>query len=693
MASAEPTRNGTTAAVRLFGRHAASQATPARAVPEVPAHDARGADDDAVAREARADAGDTPRAERRVRMAKSRQRKMTRTSARKKLLPPSDPRAFFVANFGPSVPSSDPSARGATTMLRLAAFLALLLPVSAGTGAPPRHPARVFSPPAHASIPPPITQCDERWRDAPLDHFSFSSDATYRQRYFLCRRYAHPTDPVLFFYTGNEANVELYLNATGIMWESAERFGAALVFAEHRYYGQSRPSTYDPDSDAPLRDQLAHLTSEQAMADYATLIRDVLRELRAPDAPVVVFGGSYGGMLATWMRIKYPSIVDAAVAGSAPVWSFEGEDPPVDPGAFAMGVTHDATAAGGASPACASNVRKAFAELRRRGDGDDATRASLATPLRACPGWGRDETRGKRTSVAGKRTHAERRTHAGKDSAAESSSSADPAPSREAVASAMEWLQSAFDYLAMGNFPYPSGYILNGDGTLPAYPFRVACEGDVADPNLERRGGDALVAALVSAAATFYNHSGDAPCFDYDAGVNPDTDEDGKLWDWQFCTEMHMPTSRDGVEDMFWPQPWNATEAAEGCAERWGVRPKPLWADTTFGGKRLRAASNVAWSNGNLDPWARLGVTESLSENLVAVHVLGGAHHLDFMWSRPDDIPGARVARDAERALIARWIDEKRTTTRAAKRSAEGKENTKRRRNGARRAKATVVSE
>ena len=54
-----------------------------------------------------------------------------------------------------------------------------------------------------------------------------------------------------------------------------------------------------------------------------------------------------------------------------------------------------------------------------------------------------------------------------------------------------------------GELPYPSGYILNGDGTLPAYPFRVACEGDVADPNLERRGGDALVAALVSAAAAF----------------------------------------------------------------------------------------------------------------------------------------------------------------------------------------------
>ena len=28
-----------------------------------------------------------------------------------------------------------------------------------------------------------------------------------------------------------------YLNNTGLMWESAEAFGAMLVFAEHRYYG------------------------------------------------------------------------------------------------------------------------------------------------------------------------------------------------------------------------------------------------------------------------------------------------------------------------------------------------------------------------------------------------------------------------------------------------------------------------
>ena len=49
-----------------------------------------------------------------------------------------------------------------------------------------------------------------------------------------------PGGPILF-YCGNEANVELYVNATGLMWERAPELGALLVFAEHRYYGDSQP--------------------------------------------------------------------------------------------------------------------------------------------------------------------------------------------------------------------------------------------------------------------------------------------------------------------------------------------------------------------------------------------------------------------------------------------------------------------
>ena len=112
-----------------------------------------------------------------------------------------------------------------------------------------------------------LARCRELWRDATLDHFSGwrprrsadidsgegeeepmadknkkkhrrhhrqKTSQTFRQRYFVCDdQWAGPGSPI-FFYFGNEADVTLYLNATGLMWQSAPEFGAALVFAEHR---------------------------------------------------------------------------------------------------------------------------------------------------------------------------------------------------------------------------------------------------------------------------------------------------------------------------------------------------------------------------------------------------------------------------------------------------------------------------
>lgn len=40
---------------------------------------------------------------------------------------------------------------------------------------------------------------------------------------------------------------------------------------------------------------LGCLSSTQALADYATLITDLKKNLSAVDSPVLVFGGSYGG--------------------------------------------------------------------------------------------------------------------------------------------------------------------------------------------------------------------------------------------------------------------------------------------------------------------------------------------------------------------------------------------------------------
>lgn len=38
-----------------------------------------------------------------------------------------------------------------------------------------------------------------------------------------------------------------------------------------------------------------------------------------------------------------------------------------------------------------------------------------------------------------------------------------------------EYIMTAFDSMAMGNFPYPSSYMTSGNGELPAWPVRAAC--------------------------------------------------------------------------------------------------------------------------------------------------------------------------------------------------------------------------
>lgn len=72
----------------------------------------------------------------------------------------------------------------------------------------------------------------------------------------------------IWFYCGNEANVELYVNATGLMWEHARGQNALMVFAEHRFYGVTAPA---PLPDGRVRYEF--LTMEQALADYDVLIR------------------------------------------------------------------------------------------------------------------------------------------------------------------------------------------------------------------------------------------------------------------------------------------------------------------------------------------------------------------------------------------------------------------------------------
>ena len=84
-----------------------------------------------------------------------------------------------------------------------------------------------------------------------------------------------------------------------------------MIFIEHRYWGKSFPQPAGSG-------RYEYLTVEQAMGDYAEILFQREKDSGGLLGPVIAVGGSYPGMLAAWMRIKYPHLVTGANGSSAP---------------------------------------------------------------------------------------------------------------------------------------------------------------------------------------------------------------------------------------------------------------------------------------------------------------------------------------------------------------------------------------
>ncbi|ESO99078.1 hypothetical protein LOTGIDRAFT_207842 [Lottia gigantea] len=429
-----------------------------------------------------------------------------------------------------------------------------------------------------------------------VDHFGFVNQDTYKQRYLVADQFWNKNDGPIFFYTGNEGDITLFCNNTGFVWDIAPEFHAMIVFAEHRYYGTSLPygdqSYKDPS-------KLNYLTSEQALADFATLIEYIKSTTPgSKNSKVVTFGGSYGGMLSAWFRIKYPNIVVGALAASAPILQFHNLTPC---SAYDKVVTKTFASY---SQNCVDNIRQVYSTIDDLAkSGGNATLSFLTSTFQLCK------------------------------------------PLKSSDIDTLEgWLEGIWGYLAMINYPYPANFL----EPLPAWPVKGACK-----PLLNILNGKELIEGVAKSIKFYFNSTGNTQCLNITQQATGNLGTGG--WDYQSCTEMVMPMCSDNTT-IFRPVEWNYTAISDNCYKQFKVRPRHDWINTNYWGKSLSSASNIIFSNGQYDPWISGGVTQSQSDTVVAIYIKYGAHHLDLRSANPLDTDSVKAARQQEKNIIRQWL-------------------------------------
>jgi len=434
-----------------------------------------------------------------------------------------------------------------------------------------------------------------------LDHFNSKDDRTFQQRYLVNDDHWDREFGPVFFYTGNEGDVESFWNNTGFMFEIAPLYRALIIFAEHRYYGKTLPF-----GEASFNlENIGYLSVQQALADFAKFLADYKANNGLTERnPVISFGGSYGGILTAYMRFKYPNLVQGALAASAPIYLTAGLSKST---LFFEAVTKDFEKEEG----CVPLVRQAFDLMEELAKKEDF--ATLSKEFSLC----------KPIS--------------------------DPAGYHHLLM----WMRNAFTIMAMVDYPYPASFIAN----LPAWPVHAACTQLVNQTS----SGVPILSAFKNLASILYNDGSN--CFDIYAQFIECADptscglgNDAKAWDYQACTELDVGQESNGVTDMF-PVIRDSFEIRQAyCKKTWDVTIRANWTATQFWGKDVATASNIVFSNGELDPWRMGGVLEDLSDSLKAFIVHDGAHHLDLRGSNPADPQSVKDVRNKEMTEITKWI-------------------------------------
>ena len=354
------------------------------------------------------------------------------------------------------------------------------------------------------------------------------------------------------------------------------------------------------------------MTSEQALGDFVLLLNTIKKQLDLIDADIIAFGGSYGGMLSSWIRMKFPNLIKGAVASSAPILLFEKPSNKF----FSIVTETYRRYEGGNKPGCVTLIREGFRELEQLINSFETLTSSelneISNLFNTCKTISRK---------------------------------------KELIALSQN-IEDLIVSQAQLNYPYAYG-------GLPDLPAEKMCL-SVQNHQENFLSSYASLSYLTEVTKKF-----SGKCFDNTPSDEIDpANQNG--WYFMACSEMIMTYEKDGITDMFSPLKFDLKTYSETCKTLWNSEIKDTWIYDFYGGrnikKEMKNYSNLFFFNGTMDPWYSGCVLDSdldegAAQRNIQVVDADSAHHLDLHL--PNNMDPYTVTRGREKVVdaILNWLD------------------------------------
>ena len=445
----------------------------------------------------------------------------------------------------------------------------------------------------------------------PHDATHSETTSTFPVKYIVDTTYFDVNNPgPILMYAGNEGPISEFYQLSGFITKTmAEKHKAMSVFIEHRFYGESIPSGGLTD------DNLKYLTVENTMLDYLKVLDYVKKDLYTDQGhtipPVIVFGGSYGGMLAFWLRTKYPHVFEGAIASSAPIMWFDGV---IDPSSYTNVVANDILNKDMGGQECFDKLKYGFYDMQAL-QYDPSTYATVQSIFNVCD-----------------------------------NNLTTSAQFGELIAG----VQDTIAGMSQVNYPYS----VRG---LPANPLLATCNAiKEYKPSSEQVNADepsVFDYTHIHALAAGFNVANGASteCLQLTGDLGP-----YNAWEYQTCTQLPMPQGDDPSKSCFTWDNYDKDGWTKYCEAKYKQTPQYDYALNMYGGRKpskdFADVRNVVFSQGTLDPWRAGGVNTNITDYTTTYVMEGAAHHLDIFLPNAADPVDVVTVRDYEDAHITKWI-------------------------------------